>query len=98
MARRRFIQINGECVEVEHDYKSSGRQSNAPAIICDIAPYQSMITGEMITSRSAHREHLKQHNMIEVGNEIKYISQPTKMDPPKGLKEEIIKQVNKKGL
>ena len=39
------------------------------SIIPDIKPYRSMITGEMITSRSKHREHLKQHGCIEVGNE-----------------------------
>lgn len=37
----------------------------------DIKPYKSMVTGEMITSRSKHREHLKRHDLIEVGNEIK---------------------------
>lgn len=35
----------------------------------DIQPYKSMITGEMITSRSHHRAHLRQHGCIEVGNE-----------------------------
>lgn len=41
----------------------------APMIMRDIDPYKSMITGEMITSRSRHRDHLRQHNCIEVGNE-----------------------------
>ena len=36
----------------------------------DIQPYKSMITGEMITSRSQHRAHLKQHGCEEVGNEF----------------------------
>ena len=35
----------------------------------DIQPYQSHITGEMITSKSQHKAHLKQHDCIEVGNE-----------------------------
>ena len=35
----------------------------------DIAAYQSQVTGEMITSRSQHREHLRKHGLIEVGNE-----------------------------
>ena len=38
-------------------------------IMPDIKPYRSMITGEMINSRSKHREHLKQHGCVEVGNE-----------------------------
>jgi putative FmdB family regulatory protein len=45
------------------------RQLSAPMVIADIQPYQSMATGEMITSRSQHREHLKAHGLIEVGNE-----------------------------
>lgn len=41
----------------------------APMVIADIQPYKSMITGEMITSRSQHKSHLKQHGCTEVGNE-----------------------------
>jgi len=44
----------------------------------DIQPYKSMVTGEMITSRSQHRAHLKQHNCIEIGNEIPKPPQPKK--------------------
>jgi hypothetical protein len=38
-------------------------------IISDIQPYVSMADGSVITSRSKHREHLKAHGCIEVGNE-----------------------------
>lgn len=38
----------------------------------DIEPYESMITHEMITSRSHHRSHMKQYGVIEAGNEQKY--------------------------
>jgi len=41
----------------------------APIIMPDIQPYQSMADGSMITSRSQHRAHLRQHNCIEIGNE-----------------------------
>lgn len=46
-------------------------KSGSAYISPDIAPYRSQITGEMITSRSQHREHLKQHNCFEIGNETK---------------------------
>lgn len=36
----------------------------------DIQPYRSMVTGEMIESRSQHRAHLKQHGKVEIGNEM----------------------------
>ena len=38
-------------------------------VLGDIQPYKSMITGEMINGRRQHREHLRQHGCIEVGNE-----------------------------
>lgn len=51
---------------VEIDQKSA-----SPQIVRDIEPYKSMINGEMITSRSRHRTHLRDHGCIEVGNEFK---------------------------
>lgn len=40
-----------------------------PFLALDRVEYRSQIDGEMITSRSAHREHLKRHGKEEVGNE-----------------------------
>lgn len=45
------------------------RVISAPQVMGDIQPYKSMATGEMITSRTQHKRHLKQHGLIEVGNE-----------------------------
>ena len=45
------------------------REVNAPMVMTDIAGYKSMATGEWIGSRSTHREHLKQHHLVEIGNE-----------------------------
>lgn len=42
---------------------------SGPQVIKDIEPYQSMIDGTMITSRTRHRDHLRAHGCIEVGNE-----------------------------
>ena len=47
----------------------------APQVIKDIDPYVSQIDGSVITSRSQHRDHLKAHGCVEVGNE--------KMEPRK---------------
>jgi hypothetical protein len=65
-----------------------------PMIMGDIAPYRSVITGEVIGSRSTHRAHLREHNCIEVGNE--------RLPPPKkewtaskGLREELIARFNR---
>lgn len=64
----RYIQDPYTYELVPADEYQRPRKSGA-YIMSDIAPYQSVITGETITSRSKHREHLKQHNCIEVGSE-----------------------------
>lgn len=61
----------------------------------DIQPYQSMIDGSYIGSRSKHRAHLKQHGCLEVGNETKYL-QPKAPAHDKRLKETIIRAVNER--
>lgn len=63
---------------------------NAPAIMGDIQPYKSMIDGSMIASRSTHREHLRQHGCIEIGNEK---VTPKPIEPPKGLRDDIARAV-----
>ena len=83
---RRFVQRNGELVEVSLTYIPEPR---TPLIMPDIKPYQSMIDGRTITSRSTHREHLRAHNCFEIGNETKYL-QPKPLKSPPGLKESII--------
>ena len=54
--------------------------------IPDIGGYTSIIDGRRIESRSAHREHLKVHGMVEVGNEK---VPPKKPYEPKGVREDI---------
>lgn len=44
-----------------------------PQIVRDIDPYKSMVTGEMITSRSKHRDHLRAHGVVEVGNDTSHM-------------------------
>ncbi len=77
----------------EHCGAPMTRRIVAPMVATDIAPYQSMATGEMITSRSQHRAHLKQHGLIEIGNE-KIKPPPAKLSAPPGLKETLIKAVD----
>lgn len=67
----------------------------APMVMGDIQPYISQIDGSLITSRSHHRTHLKDHNCVEIGNDTQYFK-PKPVTPPPGLKEEIIKAVNQK--
>jgi hypothetical protein len=78
----------------EHCGKTMTRALVAPMVAADIQPYRSMATGEMIMSRSQHRAHLKQHKLIEVGNEK--IPQPKPLEAPPGLKQTLIDVVNSK--
>jgi hypothetical protein len=83
--KKTSIYFNGDLVEKgskEH-YDSLG-----PMVMPDIAPYKSMIDGSMITSRSVHRDHLRQHGCIEVGNE-KMQSRPP---PPIDTRREVMRQ------
>jgi len=67
--RKRWIQTDSGLVEVTPDYKQAIPADAAHGVVADIEPYQSMVDGSLITSRRAHREHLKRHNVIEIGNE-----------------------------
>ena len=77
MAREKFDTVTKTWLPVEEYDRvmASRRDAKArsalpsPMMMRDIEPYESVITGEMITSRSAHRDHLRQHGGIEMGNE-----------------------------
>lgn len=94
MTRRRFIQRNGTLVEVPLDYVAEPRAEHY--VMGDIAPYRSMIDGSMVTSRSHHREHLRQHGCIEVGNDSSLQRRPKPLQSPAGLKETIARNVYSK--
>lgn len=91
--KRRFVQIDGELVEVTDGVAS---QPMAHEVIGEIQPYRSMIDGTMITSRAQHREHLKKHGCKEVGNEIQALMKQPRGLPdvsPQKRKELIVAQV-----
>jgi hypothetical protein len=52
-----------------HCGKKMARRVCAPMVIADIQPYKSMATGEYVEGRRQHRDHLKRHGLVEVGNE-----------------------------
>jgi putative FmdB family regulatory protein len=52
----------------------------------DIKGYRSTLDGKWIGSRSAHREHLRKHDVIEVGNERLPARKPKQ---PQGIREDI---------
>ena len=75
------LQIDGEWKLVPKE--EAHLHSSAPAspyVIPDIQPYRSTLTGELITTRSVHRAHLRQHSVVEVGNEKWPERKPVPMD------------------
>ena len=65
-------------------------------VVPDIQPYRSMVDGSEITSRSKHREHLRQHGCVEIGNDSSLYRKPQPLQSPPGLKEEIVRVANQK--
>lgn len=67
MTRRsyRYDKKTGKLVEATR----STPQSIGPMVIGDLEPYRSIITGEEISGRRQHREHLRQHGCEELGND-----------------------------
>ena len=69
MPRRVFVWRDGQLIPKHLAAPRHGPKQEGPQVIRDLEPYKSMRTGEMIDGRRQHREHLRQHGMIEVGNE-----------------------------
>jgi len=63
--KRTYRQINGKLVEVTPRKRLAMFQ-----IMPDITPYASMITGEKIRSRNQHKQHLRDHECQEVGDQV----------------------------
>lgn len=86
---RHYVQIDGVLYE-----RGQEPVSEAPMVIGDIAPYRSQVTGEMITSRSQHREHLKAHDCVEIGDQMHHLkAKPPTFESPQ-RKELIRAQVD----
>jgi hypothetical protein len=64
-----YCKEKGELIPKEEYYSAS--DVNAPFVMNDIQPYKNMVDGQMITSRSTHREFLKANRLVEVGTETK---------------------------
>lgn len=78
----------------EWERKYGGKSRSGLTIMKDIEPYTSMIDGSLITSRSRHRAHLKEHNCIEIGNDSSLFRPKKPLEPPPGLKETINRAVD----
>ena len=70
----------------------------APMVMSDIEGYISQVDGSWIKSRSHHRSHLKQHRMIELGNDVPMQHKPVDMSTKskEARKRNIAEQVYQK--
>lgn len=75
-------------------YRSPYDAGRGLQVIGDIEPYQSVVTKEVIGGRRQHREHLRQHGLIERGNER---MAPRKRIEPEGVGESIKTAMQKLG-
>ena len=92
--RKRYVYIAGEAHEVSEDYQSEPRQSG-PIVMGDIQPYKSVVTGEVVGGRRQHREHLRAHNLVEIGNEK---VKPKPMPDVPGRREALIETCKRLGV
>jgi len=90
---RALYDRNGLLAEFENDVcvwmrpDAAGAETVAgPQVIRDLEPYRSMIDGSIITGRKQHRDHLRAHNCIEVGNDTSHMK-PRKPVPLPNRKE-----------
>mgnify|MGYP001600197893 FL=1 len=69
------------CPSCGHGNGREVSYSEFPGVLVmpDIQPYQSQLDGSIVKSRSHHRQHLRQHNAVEVGNETAYLTTPHKI-------------------
>jgi hypothetical protein len=62
--------IGEEAAKASWQDKVEMKSREAPMVMSDIDGYISQVDGSWIKSRSEHRSHLKQHRMIELGNDV----------------------------
>jgi hypothetical protein len=90
--RKRWIQdTDGKLVPEEEFYE---QMPEVHYVMGDINEYRSMATGEIIGGRRQHREHLRQHGLIEIGNEVRaaMTKQPMRM-PDREKRKRLIGEV-----
>jgi hypothetical protein len=72
--------IGEEAAKASWQDKLEMKAKEAPMVMSDIEGYISQVDGTWIKSRSHHRSHLKQHRMIELGNDVPTQHKPVEID------------------
>lgn len=85
--RHLYVWRNGAWVEL--DLSAPAAKPVAPMVMRDVEPYRSVITREVIAGRAQHREHLRTHGCIEIGNEMPR-PERAPLPPLKGVLEQAL--------
>lgn len=64
----------------------TGQERRGIYFVPDITPYRSPIDGSLVGGRRQHRDHMRAHGVIEVGNEK---PTPAKYKPPPPVADDI---------
>ena len=72
--------VGKEAAEASWEEKQKQPKRMANMVISDIEGYISQVDGSWISSRSQHKAHLKQHKMIELGNDPITQHKPVEID------------------
>lgn len=88
--------IGAEEAKRSWDEKQQNTKMAAPQVISDIGGYISQVDGSWIDSRSKHRDHLKRHNMVELGNDVPTQHKQLSARENEKRKETIARQVYEK--
>jgi hypothetical protein len=72
--------VGKEAAEASWEEKQKVTVRQANMVMSDIGGYISQIDGSWIESRSKHKAHLKQHGMIELGNDPITQHKPVEID------------------
>lgn len=89
--------IEGRDSAPDHCGQPVRRIITAPSmVIGDIAPYKSMVDGTMVMGRAQHKEHLKRHNVIEVGDQQHTLKPYGQYKSPDGLKDTVVRAYQQK--
>lgn len=58
------------------------KHGKSSQVMGDLEPYKSMQTGEIIQGRKQHRDHLRAHGLVEVGNEYNAMTKRERKEAP----------------
>lgn len=88
--------IGKEAAEASWEEKQKESVRYSHMVSSDIGGYISQIDGSWIESRSKHRDHLKRHGMIELGNDPITQHKTIDVQNPEQRKRAIAEQVYSK--